>query len=274
MKVSVLLLSFNEAANLPRCLDSLTWCDDVVLVDSGSTDGTVEIAKAHNVRVLRRPFDDFASQRNFGLTNAAFKHDWILHLDADEALTPAFTERLSALEPGDGIDAYYIPSKLMLFDRWLRRSSMFPVYQVRLGRIGRLRFRQVGHGQREDVPPERISTFDEPYLHYAFANGLKRWLENHVRYAAAESVELVSGRKDQAFRMQDLLSRDRVVRRRAAKDFAGRLPLVFRPPMRFFYVYILRCGFLDGSAGFLYASMLTVYEAMIAILAYEKFRQR
>jgi glycosyltransferase involved in cell wall biosynthesis len=80
MKVSVLLLTMNEERNLPRCLDALTWCDDIAVVDSGSTDKTIEIARARNVRVLINPFQDFAAQRNFGLQRAGFRHPWVLHL--------------------------------------------------------------------------------------------------------------------------------------------------------------------------------------------------
>jgi glycosyltransferase involved in cell wall biosynthesis len=160
MKVSVLLLTFNEAINLPRCLDALTWCDDIAIVDSGSTDETINIARARNVRVLNNPFQDFAAQRNFGLAEAGFRHPWVLHLDADEVVTPTFVERLLALQPSDGIDAFYIPSKLIMLDQSLPHAGIYPSYQVRLGRLGRLRFHQVGHGQREDMPRNRVGTFD------------------------------------------------------------------------------------------------------------------
>lgn len=274
MKVSVLLLTLNEASNLPRCLDALAWCDDIAIVDCGSTDGTVDIAHLRNVRVLHRPFDNFASQRNFGLVEAGFRHDWVLHLDADEVVTPAFVARLLALEPEEGIDAYYIPSKLIFFDQWLRHAGMFPVYQARLGRVGRLTFRQVGHGQREDLPPGRIGLFEEPYLHYAFSHGLRRWLEKHVDYAAAEAKELISTRHVGPLWLGSLLSLDRVTQRRAAKTLASWMPLFLRPLMRFIYIYLVRRGFLDGRAGFLYAFMLGAYEAMIAILTYEKIREK
>lgn len=273
MKVSILLLTFNEESNLPRCLDALAWCDDIAIVDCGSTDGTLDIAVARNVHVLHRPFDNFASQRNFGLAEAGFRHDWVLHLDADEVVTPAFVARLLALEPEEGIDAYHIPSKLIVFGQWLRHAGMFPVYQVRLGRIGRLTFRQVGHGQQEDLAPGRIGLFDEPYLHYAFSHGLRRWLDKHVDYAAAEANELIGMRRVGEFRLGNLLSHDRVTRRRAAKALSSWIPLLFRPLMRFVYIYVIRCGFLDGRVGFLYACMLATYEAMIAILAYEKNKE-
>ena len=273
MKVSVLLLTLNEAKNLNRCLDALVWCDDVAIVDSGSTDGTLDIAHARNVRILHRPFDTFASQRNFGLIEAEFKNDWVLHLDADEVVTPEFVARLLALEPQEGIDAYQIPSKLIVFDQWLRHAGMFPVYQVRLGRIGRLTFRQVGHGQQEDLPPGRIGRFDEPYLHYAFSHGLREWLDKHVVYAAAEANELIVAQQMTPFRLGNSLSRDRVTRRRAAKALTLWLPFFLRPLMRFVYIYVVRRGFLDGRIGFVYAFMLSTYEAMIAILAYEKMRE-
>ena len=132
MNVSILLITHNEAINLPRCLDALHWSDDIAIVDSGSTDGTLEIAQGYNARILHRSFDGFASQRNFGLAAAGFRYEWVLHLDADELVTPAFVERLLSLEPRAGIDAYFIPSKTILFDRWLKHAGMYPAYQVRL----------------------------------------------------------------------------------------------------------------------------------------------
>jgi glycosyltransferase involved in cell wall biosynthesis len=260
----------NEQRNLPRCLDSLSWCDDIALVDSGSTDQTVEIARSRNVRVLTNPFQDFAAQRNFGLKEAGFRHPWVLHLDADEVATPKFVERLLALEPAEDIDAFYISSKLMMLNQPLVHAGLYPSYQVRLGRLDRLKFKQVGHGQREDMERERVGVFDEPYLHYAFSNGLKAWLKRHLEYADAESTVLVEARRAASIRLRDLLSGDKITRRRSSKLLAFLMPLSMRPLMRFIYVYIVRRGFLDGRAGFVYSFMLATYEAMIAILAYEK----
>src|SRR5687768_2186807 len=197
MNVSVLLLTHNEERNLPRCLQALSWCDDIVTVDSGSTDRTVEIALASRVRVLERPFDNFAEQRNFGLTHGDLRHEWVLHLDADEVVTPEFHKKLSMLEPAADIDGYRIPAKLMLGEHWLRYSGMYPTYQVRLGHRERLRFMQAGHGQREILDAERIATFDEPYLHYNFSNGAESWFRKHLRYAQDEARLLVEERSQQ-----------------------------------------------------------------------------
>src|SRR5687768_9404472 len=109
MKVSVLILTYNEQANLGACLAALRWCDDVLVLDSGSTDATVSIAQQWGARILSRPFDEFAAQRNFGLEHGALHHEWVLHLDADEVLPAAFVERLLALEPTAGIEGYNVP---------------------------------------------------------------------------------------------------------------------------------------------------------------------
>ena len=124
-------------------------------------------AESLGARVYQRAFDNFAGQRNYALDQIQFKHEWILHLDADEIVTPALqAEMLAAI--GDGrYDAWRIPSKMMFFGRWLRHAGLYPSYQVRLGHRQRCRFKQVGHGQREDLAPERVGTLREPYLHYS-----------------------------------------------------------------------------------------------------------
>lgn len=273
MNVSVLILTFNEAKALPRCLAALEWCDDILVVDSGSTDGTVAIAESAGARVMYRRFDDFASQRNFGLMSGGLRHEWVLHLDADEVVTPEFRQSLRDLSPASGIDAYRVPSKLMLNETWIRYAGMYPTYQVRLGHRERLRFKQVGHGQREDLPPERVGTFEVPYLHYNFSHGLANWLRKHVKYAEDEADLLVRMRKGESQAADPVMRGDATSRRRALKQLANRMPLLLRPVARFFYILIWRRGFLDGRYGVLYALMLSVYEAMIAVLAAERLMQ-
>lgn len=270
MKVSVLLITHNEAVNLPGCLAALSWCDDILVLDSGSTDATVEIARALGARVAHRPFDDFAAQRNYGLQHGAFRHEWVLHLDADEIVTPEFVRALDALQPPSGIDCYRVPSKLMLLGQWLRHAGMYPVYQVRLGHRDRMRFRMVGHGQQEDTPPSRVGVFPEPYLHYSFSHGIRRWLHKHVQYADDEARVLVAQRRGIPPAHFAGGEDDEMHRRRAAKRRAAKIPLILRAPARFAYVYFMRQGFRDGRAGLVYAAMLSVYEGMITAFAYEK----
>lgn len=268
MKVSVLLLTHNEEANLPRCLDALTWCDDIVAIDSGSTDRSLEVLESYGVRILERPFDDFATQRNFGLVEGGLKHEWVLHLDADEEVTSAFKQALDALPDESDVDAYVVPSKLMLADRWLKHAGGYPVYQARLGHRDRLRFTQVGHGQREH-PATRIATFSEPYLHYNFSHGMKRWLEKHVRYASEEAALIASPTPRDAKDRLPLFSR--LGLRRMLKRMLNFMPYALRPPIRFLQVFIFNQGFRDGTAGLAYAVMISVYEGMVAVFAYERW---
>ena len=195
MKVSILILTHNEATNITACLGALSWCDDILVINSGSTDKTAEIAQRHGARVITRSFDTFADQRNFGLDKGELRNDWVLHLDADEVLTEEFVVALDQLEPTPGVDAYLVPSKLILYGQWLRYAGMYPSYQVRIGHRERLRFKQVGHGQRENLEADRIGVFAEPYLHFSFSHGMRRWLQKHICYAADEAELIVTSRQ-------------------------------------------------------------------------------
>jgi glycosyltransferase involved in cell wall biosynthesis len=272
MKVSALILTHNEERNIATCLTSLSGIDDIVVVDSGSTDRTCKLALAHGARILTRPFDDFANQRNFGLANGDFQNEWVLHLDADEVVTPKFLKALASLTPTSGIEGYRVPSKTILNGQWLRYSGMYPSYQVRLGHRDRMRLKQVGHGQREDLEPDQLGTFSEPYLHYNFSHGLTQWLRKHAGYAEAEAEQFFLDRKIPLF-SKGLFARNGTVRRRALKRLISRLPVAFRPPLRFLHTYMIRRGFLEGRAGFQYAIMLSCYEAMIAAQILDKMRR-
>ena len=263
MKVSTLILTLNEEANLPRCLESLAWCDDIVVADSFSSDRTVEIARAAGARVVQRGFDSFAGQRNFALDNVNLRNEWVLHLDADEVCTESLREEIQRRTLDPQIDAYRVPSKMIFLGRWLRYAGMYPSYQVRLGRHPVFRFKQVGHGQREDIDPSRVGTLRSPYLHYSFSNGLDDWFRKHNRYSTDEAMEIVEHGANVRLDLGGLFSiRDPTRRRRALKTFANRLP--FRPAWRFFRAYILKLGCLDGFPGF-YIAWATAFGVAVFV---------
>ena len=174
------------------------------------------------------------------MDQGAFRHDWVLHLDADEIVTAPFVRALEDLAPIDGVDAWRVPSKTMLFGRWLRYAGLWPSYQVRLGHARRLRFVQVGHGQRECMPGGRVAVFPEAYLHFAFSHGAQRWLQKHVDYARAEAEALRERRPGPGRLWRALFSPNRTEARRAAKSLTAALPLAFRPLAKF--VYVLSSG--------------------------------
>ena len=264
MSISILILTFNEEKNLPACLKAIAWCDDIVVVDSFSDDRTVEIAENLGVHVYQRQFDNFASQRNFALANCKFKHEWVFHLDADEIITDELKSEMEREIENAKVEAFRVPSKMIMFGKWLRFSGMYPAYQVRLGRVGVLRFKQVGHGQREDMDASRVGTLKNPYLHYSFSRGFEDWFTKHNYYSTLEAVEGLKIVEKNSIDWGGMLSiGEPTRRRRALKDVAVRLP--FRPMLRFLYIYILRRGFLDGTAGFTYCLLISIYDYMITL---------
>ncbi len=260
--ISVVILTLNEAVNLPRCLDSVAFSDDVLIVDSGSTDGTVAIAQSRGARIMQRSFDSFAQQRNHAMEHGALRHRHVLHLDADEVVTDALRAELIALATATTTThpVYRVPSRIIFMGRWLKHAGMYPAYQVRFGRADALRFVDHGHGQREVQPAHEVGTLMAPLDHYNFSKGVHDWFGRHLRYAEAEATLILTERA-QPLRLTELFSRDPTLRRRALKRFAARLP--FRPTLRFLYSYVLRGGFLDGHAGYTYARMLSVYQQFI-----------
>jgi glycosyltransferase involved in cell wall biosynthesis len=270
--ISVVVLTKNEAANLPRCLDSVSFCDDVLVLDSGSTDETCAVAQERGARVMTRPFDSFGRQRNYAMDAGALRHEWVLHLDADEVVTPELRVELQRIAAeGDALLAFRIPSRMILMGQWLRHAGMYPAYQVRFGRRDALRFIDYGHGQREALPPEQVGTIDAPFDHYNFSKGLDDWYARHRRYAAEEAQQALAERID-PLRPGQLFSSDSTLRRRALKRLGNRLP--FRPQLRFAYTYILRGGFLDGRAGLRYAGMLATYQGYIDAHMRELLREQ
>lgn len=260
--ISVLILTLNEEVNIAECLDSVAWADDVLVLDSGSEDRTVDIAQTKGARVMHRPFDNFARQRNYGLQEGNLAHDWVLHLDADERVTPGLREQLRKKARHAAMHAYRVPSKLMFQDTWLKYSGMYPTYQVRFGRQDALTFEQVGHGQRSAMPTDRVGTLDEPLLHYAFSKGIADWVERHNRYSSDEAEHALDA-MEASIDWTEMVGGDAQARRRALKDLSYRLP--FRPLLRFLYVYVGCLGVLDGRPGFDYAVLLSFYEYLIGL---------
>ena len=264
LPLTVIILAYNEAESLPGCLGSLAGhISDVHLLDSGSTDGTVQIAREAGAKVHSNPFQGFGQQRNWAIDHIPHAHPWTLHLDADERLTPELVDELRGLlERSPSEAGFFVPNKLMLDDRWLRYSSGYPIYQVRLFHRERLRFVDHGHGQRE-VTDGTLGFLKQPYLHYAFSKGLDDWFAKHARYARAEAEELHRDRKGVIKSLRRMAKGNAVDRRRALKTMVYRVPM--RPQLRMFYSLVLKRGFLDGRAGWTYAKMLAAYEAMIDV---------
>ncbi|MEX2044868.1 MAG: glycosyltransferase family 2 protein [Opitutus sp.] len=252
---SVLILTQNEERNLPRCLESVRTCGDMVVLDSGSTDRTVEIAREAGARVFTHAFENFAAQRNHAQREITFRHEWVFHLDADEQFTPELEAECRAASSRRDVDGFLVAPKMLWEGRWIPHCTDYPAWQARFVRAPAFRFIEVGHGQRED-PAMRLDRLRANYLHDLSAGGERAWLEKHRRYARAEALQLLNSTSTPI--LPGLLASDGLQRRRALKQLSYRMP--FRPGLRFVYQYILRGGFLDGGPGLKYCRLLAHYE--------------
>jgi glycosyltransferase involved in cell wall biosynthesis len=256
-RFSVVILTLNEERNLPGCLASLAGCDDIVVLDSGSTDRTAEIARAAGARVLVHPFKDFADQRNHAHTAAGFRHDWVFHLDADELMTPELAAECNAVPANTPFDGYYSAPRMMSEGHWLKRCTDFPAWQARFVHVKNFRFVQVGHGQRE-APGMRMGRLQGSYLHDITVHDLRDWEEKHRRYARAEAAAYLAQARPLPELLVTLVRGPMLARRRALKYLSYRLP--GRSALRFFYQYWLRGGFRDGPPARGYCERMARYE--------------
>jgi len=260
MSISVLILTYNEENILPECLKSVSWSDDIVVLDSFSTDRTVEIAKAAGARVYQRVYDNEDSQHTYGLKEIPYKYPWLYIPDADEITTPQLRDEMLAIaaDPNRPEAAFRVRFKVMFMGRWIRNSSLYPTWVVRLVRPEKAHFaREINSRCIVDGPEGRLKSH---FLHYTFNKGLTAWYEKHNRYSWHEARESLKGLRD-GFDWKDLFSLKPEIRRRGMKELSFRLP--FRPTLRFLYMYFFRRGFLDGWPGYVYCRLLTTYESMI-----------
>jgi glycosyltransferase involved in cell wall biosynthesis len=261
--ISVFILTKNEEQDLPGCLKSVGWSDDVHVYDSYSTDQTVEIARAAGARVTQRHFHNWSSHQNWGLANLSFRNPWVLYLDADERVSAKLGKSIceAVRDPGDKV-AFRIRRRDFWGDRWLKHVQASSHY-LRLFRPEKLRYeRLVNPVSIPDGPVGDVAGYLD---HYPFSKGVTHWLNRHNSYSSLEALQSLKNRvANQSFSLyQALFSQDICQRRFHQKGLFYRLPA--RPFIKFFLLYIGKRGFLDGSAGFSYAMLQSYYEYMIVL---------
>lgn len=261
LPISVIILTKNEAFNLPILFASIAWCDDIHVVDSLSEDETRTLAEKAGAHVETHPFAGFGAQRNWALDNCRIKHEWVLFLDADEITPPGFVRALAEAvrSAAPSVAGYYCCWKMIVEDVWLKHSDNFPKWQFRLLRRGKARFVDYGHGQKEDAVQGTVLYLHEPYEHHPLRKGWTDWLDRHNRYSTQEARERLEARLDG----KGLFSTEGPRRNRALKTWVSRIP--GWPLIRFFGTYFLNLGFLEGRVGFIYCVQLAYYEFLIQL---------
>ncbi len=265
--ISIYILTHNEELDIAACIESALLSDDVIVVDSYSSDRTVEIAQRYPVRVVQHKFESHGRQRTWMLNEVPAKHDWIYILEADERMTPQlFAECLEAAK-SDRYVGYYAAERVMFLNRWIKHSTQYPRYQLRLLKVGKVWFSDYGHTERE-VCQGPTDFLKESYPHYTCSKGLSRWIEKHNRYSTDEAKETLRQLQQGQVNWRNLFfGKTEVERRHALKDLSLRLP--FRPLIRFLYMYFALGGILDGYAGFAWCTLQAFYEYLIVLKVWE-----
>lgn len=249
-RITPVLLTFNEAANIGRVLDQLIWANEVIVVDSGSEDNTCEICSRYpNVRTVIRPFDSHAQQWNFAVSETGVRTDWVLALDADYVLSEQLVEEIAALEPETGVTGFETRFRYCILGRPLCGTLYPPV--TTLYRPDRARYVQDGHTQR--VCLDGIVKNLRGFIHHDDRKPLSRWLWAQSRYAALEA-ELLLNKPASDLRIQDRLRR----------------MMVITPWLVPLYCLTVGRGALDGWAGIYYALQRGVAEAVLSLTIMER----
>lgn len=261
--LSAVIITKDEAANIEDCLKTLSWIDDIHVIDSGSTDATLAIAQRLGAKTHCKAFSTYAEQHNWAHREAGLKYDWVLHIDADERSTPAFKEAIvQALQTAPRTrQGYYCCWKLMMGKHWLKYSDAFPRWQLRLVRKAIEPYLEFGHAQKEKAFEDSVLGYIRaPYLHFPWNKGWAQWLERHNTYSSKEALERLS----YPLKWGQLRSLHPSKRVFALKVAVSKLGLAW-PFLRFLYAYILRGGFLDGYPGLIYLLSISYYELCISL---------
>jgi glycosyltransferase involved in cell wall biosynthesis len=246
--VSVAVIALDEEERLRACLDSVAWADEIVVVDSGSSDKTVAIAREFTDRVLFHAWEGYGAQKNFAL--AQCHGDWILSLDADERVSEPLRAEIDAtLAAGPAEIGFRIPRQNFFQGAWVRHGGWYPDLQLRLFRRGRGTFTgsAVHESVRVDGPVGRLKA---PLVHQSY-RGVADFVARANRYSELAARELAGARRGGS--LADLL---------------------LRPGWRFLSMYVLRAGFLDGWRGFVLAVLYAHYVFLRAAKVRELRRHR
>jgi glycosyltransferase involved in cell wall biosynthesis len=274
--VSIIIPTLNEEGNLPACLDTIAgYFEHVHIVDSVSTDRTLDIARERNVPVMQNRFEGYATQFNWALDNLPLETDWVIFTAADERYTPELRDELAEIT-ADGATShvgFYVPQRYVFLGRLLEHGGWAPSHQLRLFRrsAGRFEERAV---HEYPVLDGTIGYLKNHYVHHD-SRDIAHFVQKHNRYSTLEAEEAAKALRNaaddrQLFRADlfgDAMERRRWIKQRVWPRLPGRFLV------KFGYQYIVRGGFRDGRAGYYFALLHAFYEALIAAKTYELMKE-
>jgi glycosyltransferase involved in cell wall biosynthesis len=262
--ISVLILTKNEQQDLPGCLASVAWCDDIHVFDSYSDDATLAIAKDAGAIITQRIFDNWSAHQNWGLANINFKYEWVLYIDADERVSDTLKNSILDLSLNDCSNvAYEIQRRDFASNgRWLKHAQMSPFY-LRFFRPEKMRYERLVNPL--SIPDGTVGQLSGFLDHYPFSKGFKYWLQRHLGYADMEALTRFKDIDDGVrFSLKKaIFNADFTEKRYHQKGIFYSLP--GRPLIKWCYMIFIKKSFLDGSAGITYATLQSIYEYFIIL---------
>ena len=276
--ISVIILTFNEEKHIARCIQSLsTFTDKVFIVDSGSTDKTVEIAKGLGAEVIVNQWVNYATQFNFGIEKNPFKTKWLMRMDSDEYVLPELSDEINqklafTLEEISGM---YIKRRVIFFEKWIKHGAFYPMWLMRIWRNG--------HGICEESwMDEHIKLFQGNVIHLEKdlvdhnLNNITWWTQKHNLYTIREVIDILNIKYN--FRdfvaVEPKLFGTQEERKRYLKVKYASVPLFTRPIFYFIYRYFLRLGFIDGKQGLMWHFLQGFwYRFLIDVKIYEIYQR-
>lgn len=270
--LSVLIITGNEEINIRQALDNVCgWADEVFVVDSFSTDRTVEIAREIGAQVVQNPWPGYAAQKNWALDHLPFRNEWVFMLDADEFLSDELKREIEALlaSDGDGFDGFYIKWRLIFYGQWIRHCGWYPAWGLRFfrHRLGRYENRPV---DEHIILNGKVGRCERDIIHRDL-HDMAYWISKHVKYAqlntaAYKQLERNEGADE---RIRPNLFGSQAERRRFLKERIFR-HLPARAFLYFLYRYIFRLGFLDGKRGLVFCLMHAIFVEFRVVTEWEK----
>ena len=273
--VSVFIPVKNEEENIAHCLESVSWADEVFVIDSHSPDRTVEIAESMGAKVFQFEFDGSQTKDDWAVENLPFRNEWTLYIDADERVTPELRDEiLNIVNSAEAKDGYYVNRRLIFMGRWLKHAGLYPSWSLRLfkHKLGSYEKVMIEGASRRDskvhehlILDGEVDYLSSDLLHRDLRD-LYRYIERHNEYSDWDSGVYLRYRQE-PLRFEPGLHGS-VKIKRFLKRLWVRLPL--RPVLRFVMMYVFRLGFLDGEAGLHYCLLRAVHEYHISV----KLKQR
>ncbi len=267
--VAVIVLTYNEEINIGQSLESVSgWAKEVFVLDSFSTDRTLEIARSFGCQITQHKFENYARQRNHALDELPIRSEWVLFLDADEWLPDALKEEISAtLAAAPEANGFYLNRRLIWMGRWVRRGY-YPSWILRLFRRGK------GRCEDREVNEHLIvegltSRLRQDFIHED-RKGVSEWIAKHNGYALLEAQTLINASREADYQEIDArFSGTQAQRKRWLRHRVwNRMPPLVRPFFYFFYRYVLNGGFLDGREAFIFHFLQALWFPMLIDIKY------